>query len=169
MELEIKRIMFAILIIVTCIIIFIFSSQDAEKSGLTSSGFIRKIIEITRITNDLNEEEKETLIESCQFVVRKLAHFSIYAILGINTIGFVSTYKNLKLKTQIIVTVLFGAMYALSDEFHQMFSNGRTASLKDVCIDSVGVLFGVAIFLIMKKTIKKLNTKKLVDNTKSYI
>ena len=169
MDLKIKRIIFGILTIATCIIIFIFSSQDGEKSGLTSRGFVRKIIEITGITNNLNEEEKENLIENCQFVVRKLAHFSIYTILGINTLGFVSTYKKLKLKKQIVITFLFVVMYASSDEFHQMFSGGRTASPKDVCIDSVGVLFGVCIYLIVEKIIKRIRHKQLKNNTKSYI
>lgn len=93
MNLNIKRTIFAILTIATCITIFVFSSQDGEKSGLTSRGFVRKIIEITGVTNNLSETEKEELMENCQFVVRKLAHFSIYTILGINTLGFMNTYK----------------------------------------------------------------------------
>ena len=100
MNLNIKRTIFAILTIATCIIIFIFSNQNGEKSGLTSRGFVRKIVEITGITNNLNETEKEELIENCQFVVRKLAHFSIYTILGINALGFINTYTKISLKKQ---------------------------------------------------------------------
>lgn len=164
MDLKIKRILFGILTIITCIIIFIFSSQNGEKSGLTSRGFVRKIVEITGITNDLNEEEKEEVIENCQFVVRKLAHFSIYAILGINILGFVNTYKNFKFKSQIEITLFSGFLYAVSDEFHQMFSGGRTASPKDVCIDTLGVLFGIGIFLLIKKLIKMTYTKSCIQN-----
>ena len=164
MNLKIKRILFEILTIITCIIIFIFSSQNGEKSGLTSRGFVRKIVEITGITNDLNEEEKEEVIENCQFVVRKLAHFSIYAILGINILGFVNTYKNFKFKSQIEITLFSGFLYAVSDEFHQMFSGGRTASPKDVYIDTLGVLFGIGIFLLIKKLIKMTYTKSYIQN-----
>ena len=164
MDLKIKRILFGILTIITCIIIFIFSSQNGEKSGLTSRGFVRKIVEITGITNDLNEEEKEEVIENCQFVVRKLAHFSIYAILGINILGFVNTYKNFKFKSQIEITLFSGFLYAVSDEFHQMFSGGRTASPNDVCIDTLGVLFGIGIFLLIKKLIKMTYTKSYIQN-----
>ena len=164
MDLKIKRILFGILTIITCIIIFIFSSQNGEKSGLTSRGFVRKIVEITGITNDLNEEEKEEVIENCQFVVRKLAHFSIYAILGINILGFVNTYKNFKFKSQIEITLFSGFLYAVSDEFHQMFSGGRTTSPKDVCIDTLGVLFGIGIFLLIKKLIKMTYTKSYIQN-----
>ena len=164
MDLKIKRILFGILTIITCIIIFIFSSQNGEKSGLTSRGFVRKIVEITGITNDLNEEEKEEVIENCQFIVRKLAHFSIYAILGINILGFVNTYKNFKFKSQIEITLFSGFLYAVSDEFHQMFSGGRTTSPKDVCIDTLGVLFGIGIFLLIKKLIKMTYTKSYIQN-----
>ena len=153
MKLKIRRIIFAILTIATCIIIFIFSGQDGEKSGLTSRGFVRQIIEITGVTDNLNETEKENLIENCQFAVRKLAHFSIYTILGINAIGFISTYGKIRRKKQIWVTLLFGCLYATSDEFHQMFSDGRTASPRDVCIDTLGVLFGIGIYLLVKKII----------------
>ena len=68
MNLNIKRTIFAILTIATCIIIFIFSNQNGEKSGLTSRGFVRKIVEITGITNNLNETEKEELIEIVDFL-----------------------------------------------------------------------------------------------------
>ena len=56
--------------------------------------------------------------------------------------------KKISLKKQIGITMLFGYLYATSDEFHQMFSNGRTASPKDVCIDTLGVLFGIGICYI---------------------
>ena len=112
----------------------------------------------------MNEEEKEEVIENCQFVVRKLAHFSIYAILGINILGFVNTYKNFKFKSQIEITLFSCFLYAVSDEFHQMFSGGRTASPKDVCIDTLGVLFGIGIFLLIKKLIKMTYTKSYIQN-----
>ena len=161
MNLNIKRTIFAILTIATCIIIFIFSGQDGEKSGLTSRGFVRQIIEITGVMDNLNETEKEDLIENCQFAVRKLAHFSIYTILGINILGFINTYKKISLKKQIGITLLFGCLYATSDEFHQMFSNGRTASPKDVGIDTLGVLFGIGIYLLVKKIITTIKEHKL--------
>lgn len=161
MNLKIKRTIFAILTIATCIIIFIFSNQDGEKSGLTSRGFVRKIVEITGITNNLNEEETEKIIENCQFAVRKLAHFSIYTILGTNTLGFISTYKKISLKKQIGITLILGSLYATSDEFHQMFSDGRTASPRDVCIDTLGVLFGIGIYLLVKKIITIIKEHKL--------
>ena len=153
MSLKVERIIFAVLTIVTFVIIFIFSSQNGDESGSTSRGFTKKIIEILQLDKNLSEDEKENLIENSQFIIRKLAHFTIYAIAGINIYGFVNTYDTKK-KNKILVTLLVGIVYAISDEIHQMFSGDRTPAIRDVFIDSCGVLFGICIFLVINKIIE---------------
>lgn len=155
MNLKKQRIIFAILTIATFVTIFIFSSQNGNLSGTTSRGFTRKIVEILRIDKNLSETEKENLIENSQFIIRKLAHFTIYTIAGINIFGFFNTF-DMKMKNKIICALFTGAVYAVSDEFHQMFSGERTASIRDVCIDSCGVFFGVLIFIFVKKILKSI-------------
>lgn len=149
MNIKIQRIIFAILTLATFVTIFIFSNQNGNISGDTSRGFTRKIVEILRIDKNLSETEKENLIENSQFIIRKLAHFTIYTIAGINIFGFFNTF-DMKMKNKILCALFTGAVYAMSDEIHQMFSGGRTASPIDVCIDSCGVLFGIGIFLLVK-------------------
>lgn len=160
MRIKTQRIIFAILTIMTFTIIFIFSSQNGEKSGSTSRGFTRKIIEILQIDKNMEEEKKELLIENCQYIVRKLAHFTIYAIAGINMAGFINTY-NLNKKNEIIAIVAAGFVYAVLDEFHQTFLESRTPAVKDVVIDTLGVIFGIGIFdifrLMFSHVIKKEN------------
>ena len=153
MNIKIQRIIFAILTLATFVTIFIFSNQNGNLSGSTSRGFTKKIIEILRIDKNLSETEKENLIENSQFIIRKLAHFIIYTIAGINIFGFFNTF-DMKMKNKIICALFTGAVYAMTDEFHQMFSGERTASIRDVCIDSCGVLFGICIFIIFDKIIK---------------
>lgn len=153
MNIKIQRVIFAILTIITFVAIFIFSNQNGEKSGSTSRMFTRKIVEILRIDKNLNETEKEELIENAQYIIRKLAHFTIYTIAGINIYGFISTYSISK-KNKIVSTILIGIVYAISDEVHQMFSGGRTPAIKDVCIDTLGVMFGICIFMVINKMIK---------------
>lgn len=158
MSLRIQRIIFAILTIATFVTIFIFSSQNGNESGSTSRNFTRKVIEILQIDKNLNESEKENLIENSQFVIRKLAHFTIYAIAGINIYGFFNTY-DINKKNKILGVLLVGIVYAISDEIHQMFSGNRTPAIKDVMIDSCGVLFGIFTFLILNKIIKMIKNK----------
>ncbi len=153
MNIKIQRIIFAILTIMTFIAIFIFSNQNGEKSGSTSRTFTRKIVEILQIDKNLNEIEKEELIANSQYIIRKLAHFTIYAIAGINIYGFINTY-NIKKSKKIISTFLIGVIYATSDEIHQMFSGGRTPAIKDVCIDTLGVVFGIGVFIVINKIVK---------------
>ena len=160
MNLKMQRIVFAILTIATFVIIFIFSSQNGEKSGSTSREFIKKIIEIFQIDKNLSENEKENLIENSQFIIRKLAHFTIYTIAGVNIYGFFNTY-DMKRKNKILVALFVGIVYAISDEVHQMFSGGRTPAVRDVAIDSCGVLFGIGVFIFLNKimNIKKVKLK----------
>lgn len=153
MNIKIQRIIFAILTLATFVTIFIFSNQNGNLSGSTSKGFTKKIIEILRIDRNLSESEKEELIENSQFVIRKLAHFTIYTLAGINIFGFFNTF-DIKKKNKILCALFTGAVYAMSDEIHQMFSGERTASIRDVCIDSCGVLFGICMFIIFDKIIK---------------
>ena len=155
MNLKIQRIIFAILTILTFVTIFIFSNQNGEASGTTSRGFTKKVIEILRLDRNLSENEKENLIENSQFIIRKLAHFTIYTIAGINIYGFFNTY-NMKKKNKILSAILIGVLYAISDEIHQMFSGERTPAIRDVIIDSCGVLFGIGIFLIIKNLINNI-------------
>lgn len=153
MNLKIQRIIFAILTIATFVTIFIFSNQNGEESGSTSRKFTKKMIEILQLDKKLSESEKENLIENSQFVIRKLAHFSIYTIVGINIFGFINTY-DIKKKNKIVVALLVGIIYAISDEIHQMFSGGRTPAVRDIVIDSCGVLFGICVFMFLNRIIK---------------
>ena len=46
-----------------------------------------------------------------------------------------------------------GALYAITDEIHQLFVPGRSGMIKDVFIDSLGIITGVIICLIIIKII----------------
>lgn len=85
-------------------------------------------------------------IAAIHFALRKLGHFSEYALLAL----FVWRALRLSLlgKANAAVAALcFGiaALFAASDEFHQSFVATRTASPRDVLIDCIGAAFAVAI------------------------
>lgn len=159
---KLQRTVFGILTIITMIVIFIFSSENGDESKNTSRGFVRKVINTLSITRNLDEIEKEELIENSQFLIRKMAHFSVYTILGINVYGFINTYKNMINRYRILTTIGIGAIYAMSDEFHQLFSSGRSASIRDVCIDTAGTLFGILIFILGEKCRKIKNNSNTI-------
>jgi VanZ family protein len=68
------------------------------------------------------------------FVLRKIAHVCEYAVLGL------LLYRATRREQ---LAVLIGVLYAASDEFHQHFVPGRHATVRDVAIDTGGVLVGV--------------------------
>jgi VanZ family protein len=74
-------------------------------------------------------------------VTRKIGHMVVFGILG-----FLATWTAaaFQLPRPTIVGVVVGVAYAASDEFHQSFVAGRSPTVTDVLIDSVGVLLGVA-------------------------
>ena len=156
-KIKTRRIIFLVLMIITAITIFIFSSQDGEKSTSTSDNFIKQIVKIFK-GNDINELELEEITDNISFYIRKLAHFTIYTIFGITTFGFINTFEIDK-KKKIIIAILIGAIYASTDEFHQLFSSGRSASIVDVCIDTSGVLFGILLAQLSIYIFSKIKVK----------
>ena len=142
------RIIFMILLIATFAIIFKFSSQIAEESDGISHGVLRKIIDVFPYTKGLSEGIKIKMVEHGNPIIRKLAHFSIYALVGVWIMSFMSTF-NIRLYKKWIISMLVGALYAASDEFHQSFVPGRGPSIIDVGIDSLGVFTGILGVLII--------------------
>lgn len=156
MKTNILRIVFFILIIINSVIIFGFSAQNGEESSGISKMVITKIADILNV-----KENRESFLKIGESIVRKLAHFGIYTTLGMWLICFMLTFE-IKLKYQTSVSSILGIIYAISDEFHQKFSFGRNASINDVIIDSLGVLFGVTLVLLII-TIKKAKKYKILN------
>lgn len=141
-------------------VIFMFSAQPAEVSSETSSLPAEILAKIIKPNFDsYTPEYQETLLNNCQFVVRKLAHFSVYTILGIlSSIAF-SSVKSLSSKMKLISPAVLCLIYAVSDEIHQYFVPGRSCRFMDIAIDFSGALFGLLLFVITVKLYVKIRKK----------
>ncbi|PGY12090.1 VanZ family protein [Bacillus sp. AFS031507] len=53
-------------------------------------------------------------------------------------------------------------LFAVSDEFHQLFVAGRGAQVKDVFNDSAGAMMGIVIFRIANRFLSKKKRKTLM-------
>lgn len=121
MSITIKRVILLICIVANCVTIFWFSNQNAQISGGSSGRVVSFITQIIPGLRDMEEPERTRIQEEVmQPIVRKLAHFSIYTLLGLLTMTFVKTFKGTTYQKGL-VTFLFGFLYASSDEFHQLF------------------------------------------------
>lgn len=146
-----------IFIIIWMTIIFIFSSQQGTESGNTSRIFTVKLI---KSISGINLEIDDPFVEKIQFVIRKMAHFTVYSIGGFLIMNYTYTTKGNNIKKKIFYSIIFGASYAVTDEIHQFFVPGRSAKILDVGIDTAGVITGIFIYLALKKIIKIIVNKR---------
>jgi len=86
----------------------------------------------------------ETLA-TIHFIVRKIAHFTEYAILGFLAARAFRTSPRWFLISAVLIIV-----YALLDEYHQSFVPSRTASIFDSFIDMAGGI--TALLIVRRKT-----------------
>ena len=114
---------------------FFFSSQDARASGFLSMLILRFILSICPPLSALG-------IPFLHHVLRKLAHFTLYCVLGVGLRGL-STYQ--RRFPAVPGVVAAGVLCAALDEFHQHFSAGRAPSVADVLLDTCGVATGCAL------------------------
>ncbi len=163
-SINILRIILIILLLCTFFIIFGFSSQNGEQSSGISRKVTEIILKVSVNYNQLEEEEKEIVLHRTESIIRKIAHFSIYTVVGFLLMGLLSTYK-LKEKWRIIITIVIGILYAISDEFHQSFSPGRSPKITDVYIDTLGIILGVLLVILIRMIYKKIKTEYCKDVT----
>lgn len=142
-----KQIISLILIIIWMITVFMFSNQNGDESQKTSNTVTKVIVRILTFNQEITEEQELKSIEDLDFVIRKLAHYSIYLLGGILIWGYINTF-DIAIKKKIIISIIIGVAYATFDELHQYFIANRSAKIFDVCIDSLGVITGVAIMQI---------------------
>lgn len=134
------------------IFIFYMSGKSGTESS-AQSNFIYKIINDMGI--NLDREFKEVSI----IIIRKSAHFLEYMILCILSINVINKY-NKSNKAVFIYSLILVFLYACTDEFHQLFIQGRAGKFADVCIDSLGGIFGF-VLVYTRNNILKLIKKGL--------
>lgn len=159
MQKNVLRGILIVLLLCTFYIIFGFSSQDGEKSGGISKRITDFILEKSSKYNSLEISEKKQVNKRTERVIRKIAHFSIYTLVGFLLMALLSTYENIKRKNKIYISTMLGISYAISDEIHQSFTPGRGPKITDVFIDSLGVFFGIIVILLIVEIINIKNKK----------
>lgn len=134
------------------IFIFIQSALPADLSSLQSgwiTAFLSKLLHIDPAV--------------LSPVVRKLAHFLEFLLLGIALLwavrGGASNFLRKRMPRPVadgLLSWIIGALYAVTDEIHQIFVPGRSCELRDICIDAAGVAVGVILMagLIRRKADK---------------
>ena len=134
-------------------LIFAFSAQDAAASQKLSDGVLYKILSCLNL---------QQFMERYEIIIRKLAHFSLFFALGLSSsLMFFELGPLGQMKVPPpICAFIFNFLYAASDEIHQYFVPGRACQIRDVCIDTAGVLTGVLFVLWVGWMIRRRKKKK---------
>lgn len=131
------------LIVFVMTMIFLFSNQNASESTNLTNVIIDKLF-----------SKDHFLYEYSFILLRKSAHFLIFFTLG----SLIYSYLRLiKYEYAFRNALIFSFVYALFDEFHQFFIDGRSPEFTDVLIDSTGALFGILFVIVVDiKILKKI-------------
>jgi len=93
-------------------------------------------------------QTSDATIATVQFIVRKCAHLTEYAVLAALLFRALRQHR----ERMAGIAFILAAIYAALDEFHQSFVASRTASLGDVAIDCVGACVGLMIYSLTTKS-----------------
>lgn len=174
-----KKILLWLLLFSWMCVIFLFSAQDADASSRLSSGVLHRfVLNLLPKTAAADQE----LVHTLEFLLRKAAHMTEYAILAILAFAQLRQYipnfrkagrnhRDMQAKKgpasllqqpffQLLLVCCFVFLYACTDEFHQRFSSGRSGNLKDVLIDTTGGLLGGLFFLLCSHIHRSLAVKR---------
>ena len=156
----IRRVISFVLLIIWMIVVFMLSGENGQKSGNTSKNVTIKIVNLITSYKEITETEKNEIAEKIDPVIRKLAHFTLYTLGGVLIINYIDKF-NLDQRKTFFYAIIIGALYATSDEVHQYFVPSRAMQIRDICIDTAGVITGISIFVLLKKIINKIFNLKI--------
>ena len=155
----IKKTILWMLVIFISVQIFSFSSDNSNESSRKSGKIVTYVVEIIKDLSLFDEVNETELREQCQFIIRKGAHFSIYLLLALAVFELSKSY-NIKVKYCLLISALYCLFYAISDETHQLFIEGRSGEVRDVLVDFSGALFGLTLRMFVYKFVESGRNKK---------
>ena len=141
-----------ILIILWMGLIFSFSNQTGTSSSSLSTKVLTRIA-IT-IDKDMTDEEIDEFVDKYSFIIRKVAHLTIYFILGI--LAYINLREYMKVTPALVIySIIFCLVYASTDEIHQLLVNGRSGNIYDVILDTCGSTLAILISYYSRRRLKK--------------
>jgi VanZ family protein len=154
------RILLTVLTLATMGMIFLFSTENAEKSDETSGYITKQVIDVLHPDYAKYELKKQkSLYDSIQTVIRKMAHYTEFALLGfLMRLCLESWFGRRKWLSP--ASWALSTLYAGSDELHQILIDGRSGQWTDILLDSAGVLSGVLLAVLILFLVRKRATRK---------
>lgn len=127
-------------VILCMAVIFVLSAQKGDESQNLSDGLI--FVTAFGFGSDL---------------VRTCAHFLEYA--GLSVLIYNALYHSCG-KVRPVLSVILSFLYAVTDEVHQLFVEGRAAQISDIIIDTFGAVSGIAVLTVLVIICIKIRRRK---------
>ena len=156
-------------------VIFCASAQTGSDSGGMSRSVADGLLSLWSALTGASFEgtARDAVIETLQLPIRKGAHMAEYALLAVLAFAHLLTYERWtsgrgqgppvgaggSLLQPALLAWTFAALYAATDEFHQLFVPARAGLVTDVLVDSTGALLGVLLACAVVRAICRRRTR----------
>lgn len=118
----------------------IFSLSTEFFRGQLSAWLLTQLLQL------LHVQVSASTFATLHFLLRKSAHLTEYAIFSLFLYyAFEGSEPHAWRLRRAILAIIVAALYSLTDEFHQAFVPGRTASVVDCGIDTLGATTGILV------------------------
>lgn len=157
-----KKLLCLLLVVLAMGTMYYFSSQEGDVSKVqsdTAVSIIDKVRDEVTLKDHRLISVKDKVFNLLKnygdkgYIVRKIAHFSIYALIGASICLFVYVLSK-RIYISSVVALILSITYAYYDEMRQLSVAGRVGSIKDVVIDSSGAFTGICIIFFIVITFK---------------
>lgn len=136
-----KKHLSAALAVAMTAFIFWNSARPAEVSAQSSGGFVDVLLKLLSYIGVYAD------YDLMQKIVRKTAHIAEFALQASLIAGsFSGRYGK-----RVVYILFFGLMTACTDEYIQLFSEGRAGLVTDIFIDFGGTAVGAAVCGIFRR------------------
>ena len=143
------------------LMIFCFSMENADNSDKRSGTISLCIIRVFHPDYDqMENDQQQSIYDVTQHIVRKCAHFAEYMMLGFLIRLCMESWFGYRMKKYRLFSVIgfaTGVLYACSDEIHQLAIDGRSGQWTDVFVDSLGVVTGITLGILLIKCLNRKN------------
>ncbi len=150
MKKTILRGIFLVLAMLVAFMIFSFSAETGEESAGMSGEIVENILSAVGADEGKTPAEYEKIKVKTESVLRVLAHFGEYFLLGLFLGLFILTFEK-PLWMTLSVSVGISFVYAVLDEWHQYYVPGRAMDIRDMITDTLGAACGAALAVLLAR------------------
>ena len=154
------RVLLWVLLLLDMAAIFVLSSRTSEESTVASDAVLAAPMEVYETIHP-EAAGDERVYWWFQFIVRKSAHVLEFASLCVLAVGLLLSYRR---RLAYPAGFSFTALYAVSDELHQLLVPGREGKVTDWLFDCLGGLIGLLIvYLALRCFHKRAENSRAAD------